>query len=112
MNNLETLTTWGTHDTGRRQTKGQSRMNNLETLATWGTHDTGRRPLFVFVLCRVYPMWPVSLDCSFLTTPLFVFVLCRVYPMLSVSLDCSFLTIPSISTVNIIIDKTLQDRTE
>jgi hypothetical protein len=43
MNNLETLTTWGTHDTGRRQTKGQSRMNNLETLATWGTHDTGRR---------------------------------------------------------------------
>ena len=57
--------------------------------------------LFVFVLCRVYPMLPVSLDCSFLTAPLFVFVLCRVYPMLSVSLDCSFLTIPSISTVNV-----------
>ena len=25
--------------------------------------------LFVFVLCLVYPMLPVSLDCSFLITP-------------------------------------------
>ena len=28
--------------------------------------------LFVFVLCLVYPMLPVSLDCSFLIAPCFV----------------------------------------
>ena len=29
--------------TGRRQTEGQSRMDNPEKLATFGTQDTGRR---------------------------------------------------------------------
>jgi hypothetical protein len=58
--------------------------------------------LFVFVLCLVCPMLPVSLDCPFLIAPsifsnvylfvcLFVFVLCLVYPMLPVSVDYPFL---------------------
>ena len=67
-NNLETLSTWGTQDTGRRQTiqrhcqrgvhKTQAKTiqrycqrgvhktqdeDNPETLSTWGTQDTGRR---------------------------------------------------------------------
>ena len=53
--------------------------------------------LFVFVLCLVYPMLPVSLDCLHLIScvpnvasfsGLFVFALCLVYPMLPVFLDC------------------------
>ena len=55
--------------------------------------------LFVFVLCLVYPMLPISLDYLFfalcLVNPmfasfsgLFVFALCLVYLMLPVSLDC------------------------
>ena len=53
--------------------------------------------VFVFVLCLVYPMLPVSglsiLDCplGFLKR---LFVLCLVYPMLPVSLDCLFLIAP------------------
>ena len=52
--------------------------------------------LFVFVLCLVYPMLPVSLDCPFFIAPhiCFVFVLCLVYPMLPVSLDCPFFIAP------------------
>ena len=62
--------------------------------------------LLVFVLCLVYPMLPISLDCPFLIAPsvfsnvylfcLLVFVLCLVYPMLPVSLDCPFLVAPSV----------------
>jgi hypothetical protein len=53
--------------------------------------------LFVFVLCLVWPMFPVSLDCLFSYCVLcdqcspclwIVLVLCPVWPMLSVSLDC------------------------
>ena len=44
--------------------------------------------VYLFVCLR-----PVSfVQCLFV----FVFVLCRVYPMLSVSLDCSFLITPSV----------------
>jgi hypothetical protein len=88
-----------------------------------GTQDTGRRQSrdtghcfqclwIVFVLCLVYPLLPVSLDClrpvscvpnvtsvsglsssCVLCTKCYqclwiVFVLCLVYPMLPVSLDC------------------------
>ena len=85
--------------------------------------------LFVFVMCLVYPMFPVSLDCPFFIAPqfclssscvlcaqcfqflwivhsslvfcvvfcvLFVFVLCLVYPMFPVSLDCPFFIAPHI----------------
>ena len=59
--------------------------------------------VFVFALCFVYPMLPVSLDCPFLIAPsvfsniyLFSFVLCLVYPMLPVSLDCPFLIASSV----------------
>ena len=80
----------------------------------------------LFVLCLVYPLLPVSLDCPFLNAPLVftdvylscvlctlcchflwivyfycpfgilwrLFVLCLVYPMLPVSLDCIFLIAP------------------
>ena len=47
-----------------------------------------------FVLCLVYPMLPVSLDCPFhcpFGILLHLFVLELVYPMLPVSLDCPFL---------------------
>ena len=72
--------------------------------------------LFVFVLCIVCPMLPVSLDCPFLIAPSvfsnvylscvlcvqccqclwIVFVLCLVCLMLPVSLDCPFLIAPSV----------------
>ena len=56
---------------------------------------------FIFVLCLVYPVLPVSLDCPFLIAPsislTFIFVLCLVYPALPVSLDCPFLIVPSVS---------------
>jgi hypothetical protein len=44
MDNLETQTTLGTQDTGRRleKTKGQSREDNLETQTTLCTQDTVR----------------------------------------------------------------------
>jgi hypothetical protein len=69
-------------------------MNNTETLTTSYTQDTGQNYSSVyFVTCRVYPMFPVSLCCSFLIVPSVYSsvycVLCLVYPMLSVSLDCS-----------------------
>ena len=49
--------------------------------------------LFVFVLCLVYPMFPMSLGCPFLCVvlwfcALFVFVMCLVYPMFPMSLGC------------------------
>jgi hypothetical protein len=49
-------------------------MYNPETLATLDTQDTGVLLifLFVFVLCLVYLMLPVSLDCPFLMAPCFV----------------------------------------
>jgi len=55
---------------------------------------------FIFVLCLVYPVLQVSLDCPF-WLPLrysltFIFVLCLVYPMLPVSLNCPFLIVPSV----------------
>jgi hypothetical protein len=51
---------------------------------------------FIFILCLVYTMWSVSLDClSSYCVPyvvcvygLFIFFLCIVYPVLSVSVDC------------------------
>jgi hypothetical protein len=61
--------------------------------------------LFVLVLCLLFPMLPVSLDCQFLIAPtvffvvefvLFVLVLCLLFPMLSVSLDCRFLIAPTV----------------
>jgi hypothetical protein len=55
---------------------------------------------FIFVLCLVNPVLPVSLDCPFLIVPsvslTFIFVLCLVYPALPVSLDCPFLIAPSV----------------
>jgi hypothetical protein len=52
--------------------------------------------LFIFILCLVYIMCSVSLDClSWYCVPyvvgvygLFIFVLCLVYPVLWVSMDC------------------------
>ena len=47
MDNLETLATLGTQDTGqinlRENLKGQSRMDNLKTLTTLGMQSIGRR---------------------------------------------------------------------
>ena len=63
--------------------------------------------LFAFVLCLVYPMLSVSLDClpsscvsnvaSF--SGLFAFVLCLVYPMLPVSLDVCLRLVSCVSNV-------------
>jgi hypothetical protein len=52
-------------------TRHKAKTNNPEKLATLGTQDIRRRQtiqrswqhLFVFVLCLVYLMLPVSLDC-------------------------------------------------
>jgi hypothetical protein len=61
--------------------------------------------LFVLVLCLLFPMLPVSLDCHFLIAPtvffvvefvLFVVVLCLLFPMLPVSVDCQFLIAPTV----------------
>jgi ribosomal protein L33 len=62
-----------------RYTRHKAKKNNPEKLATLGTQDIRRRQtiqrnpcvpkvasfsgLFVFALCLVYPMLPVSLDC-------------------------------------------------
>jgi hypothetical protein len=85
---------------------------------------------FVFVLCLVYPLLPVSLNCPFLSSSyvlcihcfpflwivlfclrlmscvsivtrfselsFFVFVLCLVYPLLPVSLNCPCLIAPNV----------------
>ena len=48
----------------------------------------------VLVLCLVYPMLPVSLDCPFLIAPSVFSNI--VYPMLPVSLDFPFLIAPSV----------------
>jgi hypothetical protein len=52
----------------------------------------------IFVLCLVYPVLPVSLDCPFCIAPLVfsdVYLSCvLVYPMLSDSLDCPFVIAP------------------
>jgi hypothetical protein len=107
-------------------------MDNPETLATFGTrcqflwvvYSCLPLVLFVFVLCLVFPMLPVSLDCPFLIAPGFVClppvscvpnvasfsglsildcplfclssscVLCT--QMLPASLDCLFLISPSV----------------
>jgi hypothetical protein len=42
-------------------------MYSPETLATLGTQDTGHT---VGVMCLVYPMLPMSLDCTFLIASL------------------------------------------
>jgi hypothetical protein len=60
MYNPETLATLDTQDTGQRQTK-QGAIKNGQSLV-----------LFVFVLCLVYLMLPVSLDCPFLIAPCFI----------------------------------------
>jgi hypothetical protein len=44
-------------------TEGVMQKDNREKLATLGTQDTGQ--IHLFVLCLVYPMLPVSLDCPF-----------------------------------------------
>jgi hypothetical protein len=61
-------------------TRHMRKTNNLETLGTLGTKDT----------C---PMLPMSLGCPFLCVVLwfcvlFVFVVCLVYPMFPISLGC------------------------
>ena len=53
----------------------------------------------LFVLCLVYYMSPVSLDCSLLIAPSVfsnVYLSCLVYYMSPVSLDCSLLIAPSV----------------
>ena len=57
--------------------------------------------LFVFVLCLVYPMLPMSLDCPFfIDTAVFsnVYLFYDLCPMLAVSLDYPFLIAPSVLT--------------
>jgi hypothetical protein len=74
MDNPETLATLDTHHTGRRQTNktnNPTKMDNPETLAALSdvASVSGLSIFvvcFVFVLCDVYPMLPVSLDCPFL----------------------------------------------
>ena len=65
----------------------------------------GHFALFVPVLCLLFPMLPVSLNCQFLIAPtvffvvefvLFFLVLCLLFPMLPVSLDCQFLIAPTV----------------
>jgi hypothetical protein len=53
-------------------------MDNPEKLTTLGTQDTGHSKVYslLSVLCLVYTMLTVSLDCPFLIAPL---VLSNVY---------------------------------
>jgi hypothetical protein len=110
-NNPDKPATLGTQDIRRRQTIQRNWQHWVHK-----TYVASFSGLFVFALCLVYPMLPVSLDC--LSSPyvlctqccrflwivclrlmscvpnvtnfsgLLVFVLCLVYPMLPVSLDC------------------------
>jgi hypothetical protein len=111
------------HRMKTRKTKGKSRMDNPEKLETFGTQDTGRRQSKLrgnqeWTIQRNWQHWvhktedPLSFDClrpvscvpnvssfsglSILDFPLvfLVFILCLVYQMLPVSLDCPFFIAP------------------
>jgi hypothetical protein len=66
--NPETLTTLGTPDTGRRQSRDTDNIGytrhrtGLSSFCVWCTHSC-QCLWIVFVLCLVYPMLSVSLDC-------------------------------------------------
>jgi hypothetical protein len=88
----------GTQDTGQRQSRDTGNIgytrHRTKTIQRHRQHWV-QCLWIVFVLCLVYPMLPVSLDCLCplscvpnVTSVWIVFVLCLVYPMLPVSLDC------------------------
>jgi hypothetical protein len=75
MDNPETLATPGTQDTGRkinvRETEGTIKNGQSRDTGNAGytRHRTSVSLTFIFVLCLVYPVLPVSLDCPFLISP-------------------------------------------
>ena len=70
-------------------------MNNIaDVLWEVGKPCPSRSPGFNLVLSGVRVDHLLEFLCCFFL--LFIFVLCLVYPMLSVSLDCLFLIAPSV----------------